>query len=66
MLKSIMIKAIRNFVRQRSRHAQRQTRPQVVEDDDMKNLRSHSEVPLQLAELQLEEPSGQPVCGRAK
>jgi cold shock CspA family protein len=62
-----MLKAIRNFVRQRSRHAQQQqTRPQVVEDDDMKDLRSHSEVPLQLAEPQLEEPSGQPVWGRVK
>jgi cold shock CspA family protein len=62
-----MLKAIRNFVRQRSRHAQQQqTRPQVVEDDDMKDLRSHSEVPLQLAEPQLEEPSGQPVWGKVK
>jgi cold shock protein len=62
-----MLKAIRNFVRQRSRHAQQQqTRPQVVEDDDMKDLRSHSEVPLQLAEPQLEEPSAKPVWGKVK
>jgi cold shock protein len=32
----------------------------------MKDLRSHSEVPLQLAEPQLEEPSRQPVWGRVK
>jgi cold shock protein len=62
-----MLKAIRNFVRQRSRHAQQQqTRPQIVEDDDMKDLRSHSEVPLQLAEPQLEEPSVQPFWGKVK
>jgi len=62
-----MLNAIRNFVRQRSQHAQQQQiRPQVVEDDDMKDLRSHSEVPLQLAEPQLEEPSGQPVWGIVK
>jgi len=60
-----MLKAIRNFVRQRSGHAQ-QTRPQVVEDDDAPDLRSDSEVPLQLAEPQLEEPSAQPVWGKVK
>src|SRR6266446_2039904 len=60
-----MLKAIRNFVRQRSRHAQ-QTRPQVVEDDDTKDLRSDSEVPLQLSEPQLEEPFAQPVWGKVK
>jgi hypothetical protein len=53
-----MLKAIWNFVRQRSRHAQQQqTRPQVVKDDDMKNLRSHSEVALQLAEPLLSKTS---------
>jgi CspA family cold shock protein len=61
-----MLKAMRNFVRQRSRHAQQQIWPQVVEDDDMENLRSHSKVPLHLAEPPLEEPSGQPVWGRMK
>ena len=62
-----MLKAMRNFVRHRSRHAQQQqTRPQVVEDDDMKDRRSHSEVPPQLAEPQLEEPFGQPVWGKVK
>ena len=52
-----MLKAMRNFVRQRSRHAQQQIWPQVVVDDDLKKLRSHYEVPLQLAEPLLEEPS---------
>jgi hypothetical protein len=62
-----MLKPIRNFVRQQSRHAQQQQiRPQVVEGDDMKNLRSHSKVPLQLAEPLLEEPSGQPVLGQSE
>jgi cold shock CspA family protein len=60
-----MLKAIRNFVRQRSGHAQ-QTRAQVVEDDDTRDLRSDSEVPLQLTEPQLEEPSAQPVWGKVK
>ena len=60
-----MLKAIRNFVRQRSGHAQ-QTRLQVVEDDDTRDLRSDSDVPLQLAELQLEEPYAQPVWGKVK
>jgi cold shock CspA family protein len=60
-----MLKAIRNFVRQRSGHAQ-QTRAQVVEDDDTRDLRSASEVPLQLTEPLLEEPSAQPVWGKVK
>jgi cold shock CspA family protein len=60
-----MLKAIRNFVRQRSRHAQ-QTRPQVVEDDNTKDLRIDPEAPLQLAEPQLEELSAQPVWGKVK
>ena len=60
-----MLKAIRNFVRQRSRHAQ-EPQPQVIENDGMKDPRSHSEVPLQLAEPLLEEPSGQPVWGKVK
>ena len=60
-----MLKAIRNFVRQRSRHAQ-QTPPRTVEDDTAMDLRSGSEVPLQLAEPLLEEPSGQPVWGKVK
>ena len=55
-----MFKAIRNFVRQRSRDAQ-QARSQVVEDDD-----DTKEAPLQLAEPQLEEPSAQPVWGKVK
>jgi cold shock protein len=55
-----MLKAIRNFVRQRSRDAQ-QARSQVVEDDD-----DTKEAPLQLAEPQLEEPSAQPVWGKVK
>jgi cold shock CspA family protein len=63
--RALMLKAIRNFVRQRSRHDQ-ETQPQVVKNDGMKDLRSHSEVPLQLAEPQLEEPSRQPVWGRVK
>ena len=61
-----MLKAMRNFVRQRSRHAQQQIWPQVVVDDDLKKLRSHYEVPLQLAEPLLEVPSGQPVWGKVK
>jgi cold shock CspA family protein len=60
-----MLKAIRNFVRQRSRHAQ-EPQPQVIENDGMKDPRSHSEVPLQLAEPLLDEPSGQPVWGKVK
>jgi cold shock protein len=60
-----MLKAIRNFVRQRSRYAQ-QTRSQVVEDDDTKDLRIDPEAPPQLAEPQLEEPSAQPVWGKVK
>jgi len=60
-----MLKAMRNFVRQRSGHAQ-QTRAQVVEDDDTRDLRSDSNVPLQLTEPQLEEPSAQPVWGKVK
>jgi cold shock CspA family protein len=55
-----MLKAIRNFVRQRSGHAQ------VVEDDDTRGLRSDSEVPLQRTEPQLEDPSAQPVWGKVK
>ena len=49
-----MLKAIRNFVRQRSRYAQ-QTPSQVVEGDDTKDLPIDPEAPLQLAEPQLEE-----------
>jgi cold shock protein len=60
-----MLKAIRNFVRQRSRHAQ-QTRSQVVEHDDTKDLRIDPEASLQLAEPQLEEQSAQPVWGKVK
>jgi CspA family cold shock protein len=59
-----MLKAIRNFVRQRSRH--HQTRSQVIEDQDTRDMRSGSEVSLQLAEPQLEEPSAQPVLGKIK
>ena len=50
-----MIKAIRTFVRQRSRHTQ-QTESRVAEVDDTRGLRSDSEVPLQLSKPQLEEP----------
>jgi cold shock protein len=60
-----MLKAIRDFVRQRSRHAQ-QTRPQVVEDDDTKDPRSDSEAPLQLAGPQLEVSPSLPVRGQVK
>jgi CspA family cold shock protein len=60
-----MLKVIRNFVRQRGRHA-RQTGPQVVEDDTATDLPSDSDVPLQLAEPQLEESSAQPVWGKVK
>ena len=60
-----MLKAIRNFVRQRSRYAQ-QTPSQVVEGDDTKDLPIDPEAPLQLAEPQLEEPSAQPVWGKVK
>jgi cold shock CspA family protein len=60
-----VLKAIRNFVRQRSRRAQ-QTRPQVIEDGYTRDLRSEPEVPLQLAEPQLAGPSAQPVWGKVK
>jgi CspA family cold shock protein len=60
-----MLKAIRNFVRQRSGYAQ-QTRPQVVADDDTTELRIDPEAPPQLAEPQLEELSAQPVWGKVK
>jgi hypothetical protein len=60
-----MIKAIRTFVRQRSRHTQ-QTESRVAEVDDTRGLRSDSEVPLQLSKPQLEEPFAQPVWGKVK
>ena len=60
-----MLKAIRNFVRQRSRPAP-QTQSQIVEDDHTRDLRSDFEVAPQLAEPQLEEPSAQPVWGKVK
>jgi cold shock protein len=60
-----MLKAIRDFVRQRSRYAQ-QTRPQVVEDDDTKDPRSDSEAPRQLAGPQLEVSPSLPVRGQVK
>jgi cold shock CspA family protein len=61
-----MLKAIRNFVRHRSRLAQQQTRPQVVEDDDMNDRRSHSEVPLQLAEPNSKNHPGSRFGGKVK
>jgi CspA family cold shock protein len=60
-----MLKAIRNFVRQRSRHTQ-PTLPRVIEGDDTRDLRSDSEVPLQFAEPQLDAPSAPAVWGKLK
>jgi cold shock protein len=55
-----MLKAIRNFVRQRSGYAQ-QTWSHVVEGDDTKDPRIDPEAPLQLA-----EPPAQPLWGKVK
>jgi CspA family cold shock protein len=60
-----MLKAIRNFVRQRSRQAP-QTRPPVVEEDDTRDLYSSSEAPPQAAQPQLEKPPAPPVWGKVK
>jgi cold shock protein len=60
-----MLKAIRKFVLERTRDIH-QRRRQVVEDNDAKDPRSDSEIPLELAEPQVDEPSALPVWGKVK
>jgi cold shock protein len=56
---------IRKFVLERGRDF-RQRRRRVVEEDSFDQLPSNSDVPLQFAEPQFEEPSGVAVQGKVK
>src|SRR6266403_682061 len=58
-------KAIRRFVSEKSRDL-RQRQPHIVDEDDHEHRPSNSDVPLRLAEPQLEASSGLPVRGQVK
>src|SRR5712671_4561318 len=58
--------AIRRFISEKSRNLRQRRQPIVVEEDGSSHAPINSDVPLQFAGPQFEEPSGLPARGKVK